>query len=36
MQDIFYEQLWNKISQRKIWKGEIKNSKKDGTEYWVY
>jgi diguanylate cyclase (GGDEF)-like protein/PAS domain S-box-containing protein len=36
MQDSFYEQLWNKISQRKIWKGEIKNSKKDGTYYWVY
>lgn len=31
----FYKQLWEQISQDKIWKGEIKNRKKDGSAYWV-
>jgi diguanylate cyclase (GGDEF)-like protein/PAS domain S-box-containing protein len=36
MQDSFYEELWNKISQKEIWKSEIRNNKKDGGDYWVY
>lgn len=31
----FYEELWNTIKQDKIWKGEIKNRRKDGSSYWV-
>lgn len=30
-----YRELWNTISRKKIWQGEMKNRKKDGTPYWV-
>lgn len=30
-----YEEIWSTITQGKTWKGEIKNSKKDGGCYWV-
>jgi two-component system, cell cycle response regulator len=30
-----YDDLWQTISQNLIWKGELKNKKKDGTSYWV-
>ncbi len=30
-----YEELWNTITKGQIWKGEIKNLKKDGSYYWV-
>ena len=30
-----YEDLWKTINQDLVWKGEIKNKKKDGTSYWV-
>lgn len=30
-----YEELWNTITKGEIWKGEIKNLKKDGSYYWV-
>lgn len=33
-QEIF-EDLWKTITQDQIWKGEIKNKKKNGEEYWV-
>lgn len=30
-----FKDLWNIISNDKIWKGELKNRKKDGSFYWV-
>lgn len=30
-----YEELWETIKKGKIWQGEIKNLKKDGSYYWV-
>ena len=32
--EIYYD-LWKTISQDLIWKGQVKNKKKDGTDYWV-
>ena len=31
-----YEELWDTIQAGKVWSGEIKNKKKDGSPYWVY
>ncbi len=31
----FYSSLWKTISNGETWKGEIKNTAKDGSEYWV-
>lgn len=31
-----YSQLWKTIKSNHIWKGEIKNRRKDGSFYWVY
>ena len=31
----FIRTMWQTISKGKIWKGELKNKAKDGTEYWV-
>ncbi len=33
--DSFYSELWQTISQGKVWQGEVKNRKKDGSCYWV-
>lgn len=30
-----YEDLWNTILSKKIWKGELKNLKKDGSEFTI-
>jgi len=30
-----YVEMWSCITQGKIWKGQIKNKKKDGNYYWV-
>ncbi len=30
-----YKEMWSVITQSKVWKGEIKNKRKDGTYYWV-
>jgi PAS domain S-box-containing protein len=32
----FFQEFWQTIKAGKIWKGEIKNKAKDGSEYWVY
>jgi len=31
----FYHNMWNTISQGKIWKGSVKNKAKDNSFYWV-
>ncbi len=31
----FFEEMWDTISQGKVWHGTICNRKKNGTEYWV-
>lgn len=32
----FYEDMWKKLLDGNIWKGEIHNQDKNGREYWVY
>lgn len=31
----FYEEMWKRISNGKIWRGEVKNKDKEGNHYWV-
>ena len=35
MTDELFKDLWETILEKKEWKGEIKNQKKDGSSYWV-
>ncbi|MCK5295016.1 MAG: PAS domain S-box protein, partial [Arcobacteraceae bacterium] len=35
MSNEIFKDIWNTIKNGKVWKGEIKNLKKDGTYYWV-
>ena len=30
-----YEELWNTITDNKVWSGEVKNFKKDKSAYWI-
>jgi len=30
----FYEELWNTLTEGKVWKGEFCNQKKDGKLFW--
>jgi two-component system chemotaxis sensor kinase CheA len=30
-----FEEIWNNITNSKVWKGDIKNLRKDGSFYWV-
>lgn len=32
----FFKRMWSEIGRGNIWRGEIKNKKKDGTYYWVH
>ncbi len=31
-----FDDLWKTLKQDKVWEGEVKNLKKDGTYYWVH
>jgi PAS domain S-box-containing protein len=31
-----YKALWNTITNKKIWEGELINKRKDGTSYWIH
>lgn len=31
----FFKQMWEQIAKGHVWKGEIKNCRKDGRSYWV-
>jgi two-component system cell cycle response regulator len=35
MSKSLYEDLWSTIKVGQIWRGEVKNIRKDGTDYWV-
>ncbi|WP_159883242.1 hybrid sensor histidine kinase/response regulator [Paenibacillus puerhi] len=31
----FFKNMWDTIKQGRVWKGEVKNRAKDGSEYWM-
>ncbi|MBI2279613.1 MAG: PAS domain S-box protein [Bacteroidetes bacterium] len=32
----FFKDLWNTVLAGKVWKGEIRNKRKDGSFYWIF
>jgi len=34
-QKSFYTDMWNTIKHEQSWEGEVKNQRKDGSEYWL-
>jgi PAS domain-containing protein len=36
MKDEIFVDMWEKITTDNIWRGELKNKRKDGSYYWVY
>ena len=34
-QDSVFKEMWDSLNLNKVWNGETKNKKKDGTHYWV-
>lgn len=35
MDKAVFEDLWRTIRQKKVWRGALKNMKKNGDAYWV-
>lgn len=35
MPDLVFQEMWDTITNKEIWSGEVKNRKKDGGYYWV-
>lgn len=33
--EALYRQMWQQLAQGETWRGELKNRKKDGSEYWL-
>lgn|GEM_PF-1060045 len=33
--DIFFMEMWESISNGRVWRGDVKNKNKNGTYYWV-
>jgi len=34
--DTLYKDMWQKLKSGQVWKGELSNIRKDGTQYWEY
>lgn len=35
MDKAVFDELWHVIRQKKVWRGALKNRKKNGDSYWV-
>lgn len=33
--ELFYTELWKTITQGKVWEGEVRNQRKDGSVFWM-
>ncbi len=36
MPTVFFDEIWNTLRDKKVWRGKIKNKSKDGTPYFVH